>query len=776
MTQHSAAEILESMSDAFLALDRQWRYTYVNCAAEQFIGLCRGDLLGRTPWELFPEIIGSQFELVCRRAMDERVKGELETYYRPMDRWFFESVYPTADGIAVRVEDITERRRSAEPPGQSEQRLRDYFELGLIGMAITSPTKGILEVNDQICNILGFPRSELLQKSWAELTHPEDVSADEAHFNRVLAGEIEGYALAKRWIRKDGGIVHAAISVKCSRRDDGSIESFTALLQDLSEQNLTRNTLWQRDEQYRTLFNSMDEGFCIIEMMSDSSGNPVDYIFLEANPAFSKDHGFEQSPVGRRALQLCPDLDKSWIDVYGKVALTGQPMRLQSEVKSVGRWFEVHAFRFGGSGSRKVAVLFNDITERTRAEEALRNSHEELERRVDNRTAALTEANVALHEEVRERKRAEEEARRSKVYLAAGQRLTRTGSGAWNVRTGEVFWSEESYRIYGFEPGGAEPSSELFSQILHPDDRSFVWESFDAVVREKREYDIRFRIVHPDGGIRHIHSVGSCVVDESGDLIEVIGTVVDVTEQTLAEEGLRKAQEQLAHATRLAVAGALTTSIAHEINQPLGALVINGDACLRWLGQEPPDPGEARQAVTRMIENAVRASDVMKRIRALGANTAPKLTALKINNVIEDAIALAASELKKRQVVLQMELQPEVPLVLGDRIQLQQAILILILNGDRTASHVSRPVRELIIRSQPGEPHGVKVSVQDSCATLSPPDTERIFDPLFSIKEGGSGLELSIIHTIIERHGGRVWATQNGGRGATFHISLPAAE
>lgn len=776
MTQHRAAEILETMSDGFLALDRQWRYVYVNRAAEQFTGLCREDMLGRTQWELFPEIIGSQFELVCRRAMDEHVKGEVENYYRRVDGWFFESVYPTTEGIAVRVQNITERKRSAEPPWQSEERFRHYFELGLIGMAITSPTKGILEVNDEICTILGFSRRELLQKTWSDLTHPDDLAVDVVQFNRVLAGEIDGYTLDKRWIRKDGGVIRAAISVKCLRRADGSVESFTALLQDVSEKSLTRSTLWQREEQYRTLFNSMDEGFCVIEMLFDASGNPVDYVFLETNPAFSKDHGFEQSPVGRRALQLCPDIDQSWIDVYGKVSLTGQPVRLQCEVKSVGRWFDVHAFRFGGSGSRKVAVLFNDITERRRAEDALRNSHDELERRVADRTAALMETNLALHEEVRERKRAEEEARRSKVYLAEGQRLTRTGSGAWNVRTGEVFWSEESYRIYGFEPGGAEPCPELFFKIVHPDDRLFVAESFDAVVREKRGYDIRFRIVRPDGGIRYIHSVGSCLVDDSGDLMEVIGTVVDVTEQMGAEEALRKAQEQLAHATRLAVAGALTTSIAHEINQPLGALVINGDACLRWLGQEPPDPGEARQAVIRMIENAVRASEVMKRIRALGANTAPKLTPLKINNVIEDAIALAASELKKRQVVLQVELQPEVPLVMGDRIQLQQAILSLILNGDRAANQASRPARELIIRSQPGEPHGVKVSVQDSCAILSPHETERMFDPLFSFKEGGSGLELSIIYTIVERHGGRVWATQNGATGATFHISLPSVE
>ncbi|HEY0545533.1 MAG TPA: PAS domain S-box protein [Pyrinomonadaceae bacterium] len=303
--------------------------------------------------------------------------------------------------------DVTERKRAEEELRQSEERYRSYFELGLIGMAITSPTKGVIEVNDELCKILGYARRDLLQKTWAELTHPDDLSADLTRFDRVMAGEIEGYSIDKRWIRKDGQIIDATISVKALRRADGSVDYFVALVQ--------------------------------------------------------------------------------------------------------------------------------DITVRKFAEEALRRAHEELEQRVVIRTEQLMAINVKLIEEIIERQRAEEELRRSEAYLTDGQRLSHTGNGAWNVSTGEAFWSEETYRIYGYDPE-TKPSYELFLQILHPEDRLRVEQSFERVVRERSDYEMEFRIIRPVGNVRHIYSVGRPVLNEAGELTEVIGTVMDITERKRAEE------------------------------------------------------------------------------------------------------------------------------------------------------------------------------------------------------------------------------------------------
>jgi PAS domain S-box-containing protein len=375
--------------------------------------------------------------------------------------------------------------------------------------------------------------------------------------------------------------------------------------------------------------------------------------------------------------------------------------------------------------------------------------------------------------EITERKRAEAELRRSEAYLAEGQRLTRTGSWGWNVSTGEVFWSEEQFRIFGFDPKGLPPSLSMALELIHPDDRPAVQQALDKAVRETGDYEWDCRIVASDGTIKHVHATAHPVL-ESGKLVEYIGTTMDVTERKHSEEALRRAQAELTHAARVSSMGALTASIAHEISQPLAALVSNGDACRRWLERAVPDLGEARKAVERMANNAVRASDVIKGIRSLVRKSAPGMDPLDINEVIQEVIALTVSDLNEKGVVLQTELQPDIPPVLGDRVQLQQVLLNLILNGSEAMSAVDWPVRELVIRSQESKAAGVMVAVRDSGTGLDPQHSERIFDPFFSTKEGSLGLGLAISRTIIEAHQGRLWATRNDDRGATFHFTVPA--
>jgi PAS domain S-box-containing protein len=376
--------------------------------------------------------------------------------------------------------------------------------------------------------------------------------------------------------------------------------------------------------------------------------------------------------------------------------------------------------------------------------------------------------------DISERKRAEEKLRRSEAYLAEGQRLSHTGSWAWNVHAGDLFWSQEQYRIFGLDPEKVKPSYEMAFELVHPEDRSILRRDFEKAVNEQRDFESDYRITRPDGTIRHIHSLSHPVFNESGALIEYVGTVVDMTECKRAEEAARSAQSELAHAARALTLVELTASIAHEVNQPLGAIVADGQACLRLLARDEPDFEEVREAVACMISDAMRAHKVIMRIRALMKKNAHGKAPLDINETLQEVIALTAGELGKNQVLLRTELEADLPPVLGDRVELQQVLLNLILNGCEAMSGSGWRPRELLISSRKCETDEVMVSVRDSGVGIDPQTAERLFDAFFTTKEGGLGLGLSISRRIIEAHGGRIWATPNEDRGATLRFTLPA--
>jgi PAS domain S-box-containing protein len=373
-----------------------------------------------------------------------------------------------------------------------------------------------------------------------------------------------------------------------------------------------------------------------------------------------------------------------------------------------------------------------------------------------------------------ERKRAEDELRRSEAYLAEGQKLSHTGSWALNVSTGEVFWSLEHYRIWGLDAEKTRVTSDLFFASLHTEDLDFVHQSFAASLAGKKEFDCTYRIVHPTKVIRYIHSLGHPVFDRAQNVTEFVGTVIDITDRVFAEEALRRAHVELAHATRVTTIGELTASIAHEVNQPLGAIVSNGNAALRLLSRDEPDLAGAQEAIECIIADAMRSSEVTKKIRALFKKAVTEKAAMNVNDLIREVITLASGELAKNQVSLRVDLGKDFSDVHGDRVQLQQVLLNLILNGSDALSAEGWERRELLIKSEQTGPDEVLVTVSDSGPGLGTQNIERVFEPFFSTKEGGLGLGLSISRTIIERHGGRLWGERaNGLGGATFHFTLP---
>ena len=249
----------------------------------------------------------------------------------------------------------------------------------------------------------------------------------------------------------------------------------------------------------------------------------------------------------------------------------------------------------------------------------------------------------------------------------------------------------------------------------------------------------------------------------------------EMRERQSAEEALQKAQAELAHITRVMTLGELMASIAHEVNQPLAAVVTNAQACLRWLALETPRPDEARAAVERIVRDSNRASEVIQRIRALVKKTEPQMVALDINDVIREAISLEQREMLSQRVSLRTELASALPPVPGDRVQLQQVVINLVMNAVEAMAPVTDRPRDMLIRSQQDDANEVLVAVRDSGMGIDSENAERLFNAFFTTKPSGMGMGLSISRSIIAAHGGRLWASPNADHGATFQFTLPSS-
>jgi len=489
----------------------------------------------------------------------------------------------------------------------------------------------------------------------------------------------------------------------------------------------------------------------------------------------------------------------------------------------------------------------------------------------------------------------EEKLQRSEAYLAEAQRLTHTGSWAWRVAGRDTLHlSEEWYRIYGFDPENGPPVFEQLLERTHPEDRAELKEAIDRAIDRKSDYEVEFRILLPDGSVKHIHTVGHPVLNTSGDLMQFVGsstditerkraeqatrllaaivesthdaivskslngvitswnkgaerlfgyaaeeavgqniiliipperrdeerTIVellmrgervdhfetvrmrkdgslldvsltispmkdasgrvvgasklarDITERKRAEEALLQAQADLAHVNRVTTMGELAGSIAHEIKQPISAAHTNAQTCLRWLGRDQPDIDEARGAVSRIIQDVTRASEIISRIRALFKKAEPEREYVDVNEVIQEMISLMRSEAGRRAISIHTDLTSALPSVRADRVQLQQVFMNLMLNGI-DAIDEGNMAGDLTIKSQRNADGHVLISVSDTGIGLPPERADKVFDAFFTTKPQGTGMGLSISRSIIESHGGRLWATGNSDRGATFQFTLP---
>src|SRR5678815_4154002 len=639
-------------------------------------------------------------------SRSDEVLGMISSHFRQPHRPS-EHELRFIDLYAHLAAEFIERQRASDALSASENRFRRYFDLGLIGMAITSPAKRFLEVNDELCRILGYKREELLQTSWAELTHPDDLADDVRQFNRVIAGETDGYTLDKRWIRKDCRIIHSIVSAKSVRGADGSVDSVVKLVQDITKRKCAEERL-QRNEMY------LAEGQRLSHTASWAWNVSTDEVYWSAE--LFRIYGLDSNEVRpgypdvleyihpedrARAQQTFEEAvreEKEFELAYRVLLPSGTIRHVNNLAHPV--------FDDTGTVIKFVGTTI-DTTERVQSEEQVRHAHE----RIDMLLDSISDNFFGL----------DKEGRFTYFNEHAAEQMRSLGRNP-DALIGRVSWKEFPDM----------PNKENVMRVLS-DRVVIVDEVYYAPLEEWVENHM---YPSSDGGLVSFQKY--------------------ITERKRTEEELRKTQAELAHVTRVTTLGELTASIAHEVNQPLGAIVTNGHACLRLLSRTNPDIDEARRAVECMIADGIRASEVIKRIRGLLKKSRDGKSSCNINDNIREVLALTAGELTKNGVNVRTELAHGLPYVIADRVQIQQVVLNLILNSKEAMSGAGWQPRELLIRSEQAEP-GVLVTITDTGVGIPPENRERAFDPFVTSKEGGLGLGLSISQTIVEAHGGRLW-------------------
>jgi PAS domain S-box-containing protein len=363
--------------------------------------------------------------------------------------------------------------------------------------------------------------------------------------------------------------------------------------------------------------------------------------------------------------------------------------------------------------------------------------------------------------------------RRVEALLQKTQQLSSTGTFSWVASTDHMVWSEELYRIFGLGPA-SQVTLGLVRQRIHPDDLSSFQKMITCARETGADLEGELRLQMSDGSAKHLRLSAHATRDQHGRL-EYLGAIQDATARKAAQETLDGLRAQLTHVARISSVGALTASIAHELNQPLGGIVANANACRRMLAIQPPDLKGARRTLRRTIRDAERAAAIVTGLRSLFRKQGPGDNLVDLNQATREVIKLMLRELQRNRVVLRMDLAPDLPPVSGDRVQLQQVVLNLLLNASDAMTQVRGRARSLVVTSACDEDAWARISVQDAGVGVGPQALERLFEPFYTTKTHGMGVGLTVSRAIIESHGGRLWATPNSGVGATFAFSVPCS-
>ena len=373
-----------------------------------------------------------------------------------------------------------------------------------------------------------------------------------------------------------------------------------------------------------------------------------------------------------------------------------------------------------------------------------------------------------------ERRKAELALRRSEAYLAEAQRLSHTGSFGWDVASGEIYWSDETFRIFECDPA-TTPTVQTILERAHPEDREDVRQTIERAAIEKTDFAHDYRLLTPDGSVKHVRVLARRTTAEDTQNVIFVGAVTDITDRKRAEEEhvkLRQLEADLARVNRISMMGELAASLAHEIKQPITGAALNAGVLVRWLQNEPPRIEDARRKASDLITTIKRVTDIVDRNQSLYRQGSPQRELIDLNDTIRHMVALLRDTATRNSISIRTELDPQLAKTTADRVQLQQVLMNLMLNGIEAMKGASGA---LTITSKRSEDGHLMVSVGDSGVGLPADGADRIFQAFFTTKADGTGIGLPLSRRIIESHDGRLWATANTPRGAVFHFTMPVA-
>jgi PAS domain S-box-containing protein len=756
-----------------------------NEAFLRMVGYGREDLVsGRILW---PDLTPPEW-----RDTDARMVAELQAdrVSQPIEKELFRkdgSRVPVLSGAALFEEggnesvafvlDLSEQKRVEKAARRSEKELRDVINAVPANVWSTSPDGAVDFVNERWQEFTGLPPESALGSNWETTVHPDDRGRFVADWHAALktGQEMESEVRVRRadgeyrWLlvrnvplRDElGNLVKwygTGIDVEERKRTDQALHAAMSVRIRLTAFRAEVGTVLAQEESLRVTLHKcadamvrhFDAAFARVWTLS-SDGQELQ---LQASAGmYTRLDGshsripFGQLKIGLIAQERKPHLtndvendprvnDKEWARRENLISFAGYPLLVEDRVVGVMGMF----------------------------------SHKPL-------TEATLEALSFVADsmaQVIDRKRAEEALRRSEAYLAEAQRLSHTGSWVWDLPSDTVVYcSEELYRIFALDPEEHVPSIEAFLERVHPEDRERCRAEGVRGNRDKTEHAIEYRLLLPDGTMKYVISIQHPVLDPAGELVEVIGTIVDVTERKRAEaeiERLHQLESDLAQMNRVSMMGELAASLAHEIKQPIAAAATNARTCMRWLQRESPDIGEACETAARIVKEVNRAADMIDRNRSLYTRGTPKREVVDLNELVQEMIVLLRDKAYQHSISIRTEIDDALPPIRADRVQIQQVLMNLMLNGIEAMKDTGGA---LTITSKRPEDGQILLAVSDLGSGLSDENAERIFDAFFTTKAQGTGMGLCISRRIIESHGGRLWASANTGRGATFHFTLP---
>jgi PAS domain S-box-containing protein len=623
--------------------------------------------------------------------------------------------------------DIEDRKQIEEGLRATELSWRQIVD-NIPGLVATmGPTGEVEFLNRQTLEYFGKTNEQLKDWSLIGAVHPDDLPrVIEARKKSIEAGQI--YEVEHRCRRADGVYRWFQVRGLPVRNAEGAITAWYLLLTDIEDRKKAEEALQSSERNLSLTINTIPTFISV---------SRPDGTVLAVNQAALDYHGIALQDVQKADFHtrfFHPDDAERLYEE--RIEAVKHPVPFEYEQRALGkdgkyRWFMV-----------RCNPLLDD------------------QGRIDRWYATAFD--------IEDRKRAQEDVRRSEAFLAETQHLSSIGSFAWRVRTDEIIWSDEVYRIFQFAQG-TPVTLELIGSRVHPEDQATLNDMIERARKRVSDFEYEHRLLMPDRSVKYLHLIAHGMRDNEGRL-EYIGAVQDVTENKVAAEALTRARSELAHMARVTTLSALTASIAHEINQPISAAITSAGACLRWLNRDQPEVQRAREAVMRIEEDGRRAAEIIAHLKSFyKKDVSPQRELVSINDLVDEMLVLLRSEADHHSMVMSTELAGDLPWVSADRVQLQQVLMNLMLNGIEAMSERGGELK--ISTRREGEE--VMVSVIDTGPGIPADKMEEIFNEFFTTKAGGTGMGLAISSTIMESHGGRLWATMNPELGATFHFTLP---